>query len=59
MIKIIVLSDFCNPQAAAEVMEDLIQTFKNLFTHKTEYGNEYFEGDYKEMLKIIFESIVE
>ena len=33
--------------------KQLINTFKKSFTHKKEYGNEYFSGDVKEMIKTI------
>lgn len=33
--------------------QDLIREFKSLFTHKPEYGNEYFEGDEEKMTALI------
>lgn len=35
----------------------LINLFKSKYIHSTDYGNEYFEGDYKSMIKDILEYI--
>ena len=37
--------------------KELIADFKNKFIHRKDIGNEYFEGDYKEMLKDIHNKI--
>lgn len=37
------------------IEKDLIGKFKDKFRHATEVGNEYFEGNYKEMIMIIYE----
>ncbi len=47
-IVLLILVDDC---FSAE--KQLIKVFKQQFTHKKEYGNEYFEGDIKDMLKTI------
>jgi hypothetical protein len=36
------------------VEKQLIKVFKQKFIHKKEYGNEYFNGDVKEMIKTIY-----
>ena len=35
----------------------LINLFKSKYIHSTDYGNEYFEGDYKSMIKDILEYV--
>jgi len=36
---------------------ELIRDFKNKYIHRKDIGNEYFEGDYKEMIKDIYNKI--
>jgi hypothetical protein len=36
---------------------DIIKIFKAKFKQRKDYGNEYFQGDLKEMTKIIFKSV--
>jgi len=36
---------------------ELITIFKNKYIHRKDIGNEYFEGDYKDMMDVIFENI--
>lgn len=36
----------------------LIQVFKKHFQHMSKYGNEYFNGNYKAMLMVIFIEII-
>ena len=38
---------------SATIEKQIIQTFKRDFIHKKDYGNEYFEGTAKEMIKRI------
>jgi hypothetical protein len=40
-----------------EIETNLIQLFKIKYKHREDYGNEYFEGDYKEMIKDIYNAI--
>ncbi len=34
--------------------KELLKIFQEKFKRKKEYGNEYFEGNYEEMIQIIF-----
>ena len=34
---------------------ELLESFKHQFTHRTDIGSEYFEGDWQEMSTIIFQ----
>ena len=38
--------------------KDIIKLFKTKYKHKKEIGNEYFEGNYKEMMKDIFDIVI-
>lgn len=42
-----------------DIERDIITSFKDLFIHKKEVGNEYFEGDYIMMIDIIYTKIQE
>jgi hypothetical protein len=37
---------------------DIINEFKNLFEHKKDIGNEYFEGNYNHMISIVYKKII-
>jgi len=37
--------------------KEIIKIFKTIFTHRKDIGNEYFEGDYKIMIDIIYLTI--
>lgn len=37
--------------------KNIIKLFKETFTHRKEIGNEYFDGDYKKMIEIIYNII--
>ncbi len=39
--------------------KEILHTFKKIFKHRTDIGNEYFEGDYKKMRNIMFMIIEE
>ena len=45
----------CNISILCETL--LLKIFKEKFIHKPQYGNEYFEGDYELMIKIIFDTL--
>ena len=38
--------------------KDIIKLFKTKYKHKKEIGNEYFEGNFKEMMKDIFDIVI-
>ena len=40
-----------------DIETKLINSFKYKYIHRNDYGNEYFEGDYKLMIKDIFEAV--
>lgn len=39
------------------IVQKMKKIFREKFKHRTEFGNEYFEGNYKEMINIIFSTI--
>lgn len=41
-----------------DIEQKIINMFIKNYNHYTEYGNEYFEGDYKSMIKDIFSLII-
>lgn len=38
--------------------KDIIRLFKTKYKHRKEIGNEYFEGNFKEMMKDIFDIVI-
>ena len=51
----LILQQICDD---CDILEkELISDFKNKYIHRKDIGNEYFEGDYKEMLKDIHNKI--
>jgi len=51
----LLLQIICNDCTKNE--KDILKIFREKFKHRTEFGNEYFEGNYKEMINIIFSTI--
>lgn len=52
----ILLHVVCND--CKDIEQKIIDLFITNYNHYTEYGNEYFEGDYKSMIKDIFTLII-
>jgi hypothetical protein len=52
----ILLHVVCND--CKDIEQKIIDLFIINYNHYTEYGNEYFEGDYKSMIKDIFSLVV-
>jgi hypothetical protein len=52
----ILLHVVCND--CKDIEQKIIDLFIKNYNHYTEYGNEYFEGNYKSMIKDIFSLIV-
>ena len=52
---ILVFQMICNN--CINIEKEIIQIFKDSFNQKKELGNEYFEGDYKKMIDIIYSTI--
>jgi len=53
---ILLLQIKCNDCDCNE--REIIKLFKSKYTHKKQIGNEYFEGDYEDMMKNIFNIVL-
>jgi hypothetical protein len=52
---ILIFQMICND--CVNIEREIIKKFKDIFNQKKEYGTEYFEGDYKKMIDIIYLTI--
>jgi hypothetical protein len=52
---ILLYQSHCNDCKSIESI--LIKIFKTKFIHRSDIGNEYFEGNHKDMIDIIFQTI--